>query len=88
MEIYFQSQRALRPDVDNILKPILDALKGTVYVDDSQVRSITVVAFPVDEVYSVAGWTSIEALRRLQDSPPKEFLIDVYEGMAIHHAPA
>lgn len=25
------------PDVDNIVKPVLDALRGLVYVDDSQV---------------------------------------------------
>ncbi|MFO7997013.1 MAG: RusA family crossover junction endodeoxyribonuclease [Dehalococcoidia bacterium] len=88
LEVYFQSQRALRPDVDNILKPILDALKGTVYTDDSQVRSITVVALPTDQAYSLGGWTSIETLKRLLEKPPKEFLIDIYEGMAIYHTPA
>ena len=30
-----------KPDVDNILKPILDALKGLLYVDDNQVSSVT-----------------------------------------------
>lgn len=30
-----------RPDVDNIVKPIQDALKGIVFIDDSQVESVT-----------------------------------------------
>jgi crossover junction endodeoxyribonuclease RusA len=29
-----------KPDVDNIIKPIQDALKGIVFLDDSQVESI------------------------------------------------
>src|SRR5216684_1432886 len=29
------------PDVDNIIKPILDALKTLVYRDDAQVRRVT-----------------------------------------------
>lgn len=29
-----------KPDVDNIIKPILDALKGVVFVDDNQVESV------------------------------------------------
>jgi crossover junction endodeoxyribonuclease RusA len=31
---------AIPPDVDNIVKPILDALKGLVYNDDNQVRKL------------------------------------------------
>jgi hypothetical protein len=30
-----------KPDVDNIIKPIQDALKGIVFVDDSQVEDVT-----------------------------------------------
>jgi len=29
-----------KPDIDNIIKPIQDALKGVVFVDDNQVESI------------------------------------------------
>jgi crossover junction endodeoxyribonuclease RusA len=31
---------AAPPDVDNVIKPILDALKGLVYVDDQQVYRV------------------------------------------------
>lgn len=34
------SDRPNPPDVDNILKPILDALKGVVYPDDIQVERV------------------------------------------------
>jgi Holliday junction resolvase RusA-like endonuclease len=29
------------PDVDNIIKPIFDGMKGVVFADDSQVRTVT-----------------------------------------------
>ena len=32
---------AVPPDVDNTVKPILDALKGVVYEDENQVRKLT-----------------------------------------------
>jgi len=36
--IYFYD--AVEVDVDNILKPILDALKGLLYMDDNQIADI------------------------------------------------
>jgi crossover junction endodeoxyribonuclease RusA len=42
MEIdWFAKGSQDRPDVDNIIKPIQDALKGIVFGDDCQVESIT-----------------------------------------------
>lgn len=38
--IYFYNDIAL--DIDNIVKPILDAIVGLVYVDDAQVTDITI----------------------------------------------
>ena len=37
---WFSEGSQNKPDVDNIIKPILDALKGIVFVDDNQVDSI------------------------------------------------
>ena len=45
----------VRADVDNILKPTLDALKGIVYADDRQVRSVTATVFDLDVGAVVAG---------------------------------
>ena len=34
-------EEGMRADVDNILKPTLDALKGVAYLDDRQVRAVS-----------------------------------------------
>ena len=88
IEIYFLSQGPLRPDIGNIVKPILDALKGVVYVDDSQVRSIKVAAFPSDEPFGITGPTGKEIIDRLFTLPPKEFLIDIHEGLMFDGGPS
>jgi hypothetical protein len=88
VEIYFQAQSPLRPDIDNIIKPVLDALKGVLYVDDSQVRSIKVAAFPSNEAYGFTGPTSKETIDRLFAHPTTEFLIDIYEGLMINGGPS
>jgi hypothetical protein len=88
IEIYFLAQRALRPDVDNIMKPILDALKGVVYLDDSQVRSVKVAALPQDEAFGMTGWTQKDTIERLLAHSPKEFIIDIYEGLMLHQGPS
>jgi len=43
IEVIYATRRekGQRIDIDNVLKPTLDALKGVVYKDDSQVRSVT-----------------------------------------------
>jgi len=87
IEIFFRAERPLRADVDNIIKPILDALKGIVYLDDSQVRSVRATALPSDDAYSISGQTSREVLLRLTASPPKEFLINIFEGLSIPGGP-
>jgi hypothetical protein len=69
--------------VDNILKPILDAFKGVVYVDDSQVRSVRAVALPRDDAYRLSGTMSADFLRRLLADDVDEFVVDVYEGLSL-----
>lgn len=71
----------MRADVDNVIKPILDALIGIVYTDDQQVRSVKATALPVGEAYGLSGWTSMDVLERLCSDEEIEFLIDVYEGL-------
>jgi crossover junction endodeoxyribonuclease RusA len=38
---WFSHGRRNKPDVDNIIKPILDALNGILYADDSQVSNVS-----------------------------------------------
>ena len=78
IEIWFRSEH-LRPDVDNIIKPILDALQGIVYFDDKQVRSVKVVALPHDDAYILSGWFKMETFDRLDSG---EFFVDIYHGLS------
>lgn len=43
------------PDVDNIIKPILDALKGTVYGDDSQIDQCLATKIDLTKPFTVSA---------------------------------
>jgi len=83
IELWFCASNLARADVDNIVKPVLDALAGVVYIDDSQVRSLKVVALPEDDVVGISGWSRANVFKRLIKANPKEFLINVFEGISI-----
>ncbi len=83
IEVWFRATGVSRADVDNVLKPILDALKGVVYVDDSQVRSVRVVALPTNDAYQLNGTITPEMVSRLLHGNAREFLVDVYEGLSL-----
>jgi hypothetical protein len=57
IEISYASRirRSIRADVDNLIKPTLDALKGAAYLDDCQVRSVTASLFDLNEHHVVDG---------------------------------
>ena len=77
--IFAAKDRLLRPDVDNIAKPILDALKGVIYDDDRQVRSVRIVAVPLDDASRFSGQpVTVSRLARAD-----EFLVNVYEGLEL-----
>ena len=79
IEVFFHAETSLRADVDNVIKPILDALIGVVYEDDRQVRSARVTALPKGEPFRSSG--SGDVFTRLMKTEPKEFLINVYGGL-------
>ena len=43
------------PDVDNIIKPIQDALNGVVYVDDGQIVKTSSAKARIDGSYRIGG---------------------------------
>lgn len=47
---WFSQSRRNRPDIDNILKPILDALKEVIYIDDSQVSNVSAKHHNLDTI--------------------------------------
>jgi hypothetical protein len=57
IEISYSTQirRSIRADVDNLIKPTLDALKGVAYLDDHQVRSVTTSIFDLNQPNIVDG---------------------------------
>jgi len=83
IEIFFLAERSLRADVDNIIKPILDALRGVVYEDDRQVRSVRAVAVAADDAVTLTGRCSWKTGDRSFESDGKEFFVDVYHGRAL-----
>ena len=74
VEIIFATRET--GDVDNKPKRILDALKGIVYHDDEQVRSVKSVALKLREGFHARG--SATVFNRLLLG--QEFLVNVYEG--------
>jgi Holliday junction resolvase RusA-like endonuclease len=83
LEIWFCAPSMDRADLDNIAKPVLDALVGVVYFDDRQVRSLRVVALPTDQAHGISGWGEVEPLTRLAKADPAEFLINIFHGLHI-----
>jgi endodeoxyribonuclease RusA len=83
VEVWFAGSTKDRADVDNILKPIVDAMKGIVFVDDRQVRAVSATVFPTDDAWRIDDNVSEEVIGRLMDTENRAFLIDVYEGLAL-----
>lgn len=50
--IYFFADAPVRFDIDNIVKPIFDALKQLVFVDDRQVERLLVQKFEPDRLFT------------------------------------
>ena len=68
-----------RMDVDNILKPTLDALAGIAYTDDAQVRAVTSTLFDRRSKLLVAG--RVELVGELFHSGEKHvILLAVYSN--------
>jgi hypothetical protein len=65
-----------RADVDNIVKPILDAMKGTVFVDDAAVRQCITESIYLPDGFTVAdnnrpspGFDALANLLTAEDPP-------------------
>ncbi|QCI66734.1 RusA family crossover junction endodeoxyribonuclease [Phreatobacter stygius] len=64
--LYYFPDAAMEGDIDNIVKPILDALGRHIYIDDSQVERVVVQKFEPGNIFPFATPSSMleEALRR------------------------
>ena len=48
--LYYLPKDEMQGDLDNIIKPILDALKAHIFVDDHQVERIVIQKFEPDRM--------------------------------------
>lgn len=74
---YFHRVKTRRADVDNIIKPILDAMKGTVFVDDAAVRQCI-----AESIYLPDGFTIADTRR---PSPGFDALSDLVTAGDLPH---
>jgi Holliday junction resolvase RusA-like endonuclease len=63
VEIFYSSRTGAVLDIDNVVKPTLDALCGIAYVDDRQVRAVRAIRFDRTKPLKVDG--SIEQIEAL-----------------------
>ena len=75
VEIVFVARGTQRPDVDNIPKPILDALKWIAYHDDSQVVSARPTVLEAKDELRIVGGKAHNTFSRLIDEDV--FLIQI-----------
>jgi crossover junction endodeoxyribonuclease RusA len=50
--LYYFPVAVMRGDIDNIVKPILDALKNHIYIDDRQIQRVLVQKFESGNAFS------------------------------------
>jgi Holliday junction resolvase RusA-like endonuclease len=50
------AREGIRADIDNIIKPTLDALIGVAYDDDKKVRSVTATLFELNQKKQITGY--------------------------------
>jgi crossover junction endodeoxyribonuclease RusA len=64
--LFYFPETAMQGDIDNIVKPILDALGKHIYVDDSQIERVVVQKFEPGNVFPFTAPTTTleEALNR------------------------
>ena len=71
--IYYFAGTAMRGDLDNIVKPILDALTGVVYLDDAQVERIVVQKIEQRRTFTFRNATPI-LTETIEASGPRVYI--------------
>lgn len=82
--LYYFPDATMRGDVDNIVKPILDALNGHIYRNDRQVERVLVQKFEVGNIFgfSAPSGTLEETLRRPKPNLYVRLSDDPFEDLA------
>lgn len=67
--LFYFPAAAMQGDIDNIVKPILDALGRNIYIDDSQVERVVVQKFEPNNTFAFAS-PSLALARALEGLKP------------------
>ncbi len=70
-------------DIDNIIKPILDAMNGAVYKDDKQIRSLLVLRIPKGNHTGMIGYAE-DFLEILENEDKDSVQIAIYSDSQSH----
>ncbi len=71
--IYYFPEGQMQGDIDNIVKPILDAMCDWIYVDDKQVERVVVQRFNEESIYSFSN-PSNALLRAMSATGPAVYI--------------
>ena len=67
--LYYLPDGAMEGDIDNIVKPVLDALCKHIYLDDSQVERVVVQKFEPGKIFSFGLPTTMFASALAAEKP-------------------
>lgn len=77
---YFPDAR-MEGDIDNIVKPILDAMNGTLYMDDRQVERVVVQKFEPGRMQTFINPTEVLASTLERERPIVYIRVDTEESL-------
>lgn len=82
--LYYFPDAPMQGDVDNIVKPILDALSKHIYIDDHQVQRVVVQKFEPDNVFAFVSPSPVltDALTRGKPALYVRLCDDPFEDLA------
>ena len=67
--LYYLPDEEMEGDIDNIVKPVLDALCKHIYLDDHQVERVLVQKFEPGNVFSFGQPTSVFSSALIAEKP-------------------
>ena len=84
MTVYLFPAARMQGDVDNRVKPILDALVGCIYADDQQVERLVIQKFEPGRVFPFASPSPALAAAVEADEPAVYFRVsrDLHEELS------
>ena len=84
MTLFYFPEAAMQGDIDNIVKPILDALAQHIHIDDAQVERLVVQKFEPGNIFLFSAPTAIlsAALRSRKPLLYVRLSIDPFEELS------